>query len=123
MDKNGENAHCFTIVIFRKCIYLQWKTNRSFSTLSATVWNGLPLNTRLDIFKRRLKTNLFKIAHQHPYHTAHHMTAGASDSVSLLKVRALYSCRQGKNKISRPTTCHNRSTPLDIWSSVATSTS
>jgi len=31
----------------------------------------------------------FQIAHQHPYHAAHLVTASASDSVSLLNLRAL----------------------------------
>ena len=56
-----------------------------------TVWNGLPLNIRLsptlDTFKRRLKT--LQIAHQHPYHAAHLVTASASNSVPLLTLRAL----------------------------------
>jgi len=68
------------------------KKKQSFSYLAPTVWNGLPLDIRLsptfDTFKRRLKTRLFK-ADQHPHHASHLVTASASDSVSLLNVRAL----------------------------------
>ena len=39
---------------------------------------------------RHLKTLHFQIAHQHPYHAAHLVTASATDSVSLLNLRTLY---------------------------------
>jgi len=35
------------------------------------------------------ENSLLQIAHQHPYHAAHLVTASASDSVPLLNVRAL----------------------------------
>ena len=62
---------------------------RSFSYLAPTVWNDLPLDTRLsptaDTFKRRLKTVLF----EQPTSAAHLATAGASDSALLLTLYAL----------------------------------
>jgi len=62
------------------------------SYLAPTVWNELPLDTRLsltiDTFKRRLKTHLFTYSTS----AAHLATAGAFDSVLLLTFTHLTNC-------------------------------
>jgi len=57
---------------------------RSFSYLAPTV-----LIADFRHFQTPCENSPFQIAHQHPYHAAHLVTASASDSVSLLNVCAL----------------------------------
>ena len=48
-----------------------------------------PAFTHFRYFQTPSENSPFKIAHQHPYHAAHLVIAGASDSASLLNVCAL----------------------------------
>ena len=58
-----DGNHQLTLPICR----LEYVSKRSFATAASTLWNNLPLNIKqapsVDIFKFRIKTNLFQLAY------------------------------------------------------------
>ena len=65
---------------------------RSFSYLAPTVWMDYLLISDfhpLLTASNAVWNSPFQIAHQHPYHAAHLVTASAYDSVSLLNLHTL----------------------------------